>query len=1081
MGRGGALASAVAVSLTLASPVDAGVETDGSLGAAQSLAGPNYTIPSGLGTLQGNNLFHSFGTFSLVQGEQATFTGPSSLANIIARVTGGASSIDGTIATLTGGTPNLFLLNPAGVLFGPNASLNVEGSFHVSTADYLKFADGTKFLVAGGGGSALTTAAPAAFGFLASNPAGVAVNGATLELPTGATLSATAGAVSITNSTVTIVGGTVRADAVASSGETPLDPTKTASRTVTASGPVAITSSTLDMSNTPIDSASTGNFFIRGGTVTLNAGNLWADHYGAQPGGTFDLTGDQSITLTGQSDVDAESYGPGRSAGIGFTGGDITFDTRSQVHTVSNSFGESAPITIAAKGTLSVLGGAAAATITTSPVLGGKGGDIIVSAQKLLVDSQGGDGLYQTGLQNATYGSGAAGKISVTAGEAIFRDANSAVQSFSVFNGNGGDISLSARTITVDRSGIGSTAGLLPISRGNAGNVTVTASESLQILGGPDPAAIYSNNVVGNGHGGNVAVSAPDILLSGEAAIQAVTLGNGAAGRIAVEAGNTLRVENGATIGSAAAGNGDAGRVDVSAGSLTIDGKGFIAQIGSNSGGGNPSARGNSGEINITVRGTLHLLDGGSISTQTHGQGRAGKITVSAQDILMEWVDFHSAVDHSTSINSASLGSGNAGTISVTANNTLNLRGNANISTNTYGDGAAGDVAVYARSMTFDGAGTPHDGTAGLFSQSNAQPRLAFNDETIVHTAKGKAGNILVSATDSLSVIDGGTISTSTAGTGNAGNILIKVPTGTVTISGEGQIDSVATPGSSGNAGSVTIDPILISVVDRGRVSSGSGGSGNGGLVSLTGTNITVGTGGIVSARATGTGAAGNVTLTASDLLSITDGGQVLSSNTGPGPGGSILMSGGRLYLSNATIGTTAASGTGGNITIGTSGFFFVDRNGQIVTSATGGLGNGGNITVDAGGVLIRDGVMAANAVEGNGGNLLIRSRGAFIASPDSQLTATSQFGVQGTVAVQSPAQDVTAGLAELSDKLSGVEAVSHLACNRAQRRIGARSSIVARGRGSLPSDGDGPLAAYYASPLDGAASTSSPLSNTCR
>src|SRR5260221_9856387 len=91
------------------------------------------------GTSVGNNLFHSFGTFNVATGDSATFTGNSSVANIIARVTGGASSIDGTLRTATGGTTSLWFINPAGGPFGQNAQPDVTGSFHPRHAPPLKF------------------------------------------------------------------------------------------------------------------------------------------------------------------------------------------------------------------------------------------------------------------------------------------------------------------------------------------------------------------------------------------------------------------------------------------------------------------------------------------------------------------------------------------------------------------------------------------------------------------------------------------------------------------------------------------------------------------------------------------------------------------------------------------------------------------------------------------------------------------------------------------------------------------------------------------------------------------------------
>ena len=146
------------------------------------------------GTRVGTNLFHSFGDFNVATNHIANFLNNTNqnTTNILSRVNGGnPSNIFGTLQTTGFGAANLFLLNPAGIIFGPTASLNVGGSVHISTADYLRLADGARFNAVAGPADALLTSAPvAAFGFLGPQaPAAIAVQGSQLIVPNGETLS----------------------------------------------------------------------------------------------------------------------------------------------------------------------------------------------------------------------------------------------------------------------------------------------------------------------------------------------------------------------------------------------------------------------------------------------------------------------------------------------------------------------------------------------------------------------------------------------------------------------------------------------------------------------------------------------------------------------------------------------------------------------------------------------------------------------------------------------------------------------------------------------------------------------------
>ena len=131
------LATPAILILGLLAPAHAQIATDGTVGPRIELDGPEFDIRADLGRQAGRNLFHSFDRFSLRTGERATFSGPDQIRNVISRVTGGArSDIDGTIrSTIPGADCDFYFINPPGILFGPNASLDLQGSFHVSTAD----------------------------------------------------------------------------------------------------------------------------------------------------------------------------------------------------------------------------------------------------------------------------------------------------------------------------------------------------------------------------------------------------------------------------------------------------------------------------------------------------------------------------------------------------------------------------------------------------------------------------------------------------------------------------------------------------------------------------------------------------------------------------------------------------------------------------------------------------------------------------------------------------------------------------------------------------------------------------------
>ena len=283
------------------------ITIDGRFSPAQTLVGPNYTIGANLGRQVGGNLFHSFGQFSLSNTpvpESATFTSTGStgpISNVIGQVTGGSpSSINGNIQSNIAGA-NLYLINPSGIIFGPNATVNVSGSFRASTADYIKMSDGARFQATNPGGSTLSSAPPAAFGFLNATPGAIAVNGTTLGVPSRQTLGLIGGPVSINSGGLSAPGGTIRVTSVAGLGEVPVAKGTGSKPTVADHGSVNITN------NSSLDVRDGGSVFIRAGALTVNGSSqVNGDNSGPGSGGRLVLHADGNITLNDSASVHAD-------------------------------------------------------------------------------------------------------------------------------------------------------------------------------------------------------------------------------------------------------------------------------------------------------------------------------------------------------------------------------------------------------------------------------------------------------------------------------------------------------------------------------------------------------------------------------------------------------------------------------------------------------------------------------------------------------------------------------------------------------------------------------------------------------
>jgi filamentous hemagglutinin family protein len=169
-----------------------------------------YDITGGTTSRNGANLFHSFTRFGLNSGETANFISNPAIQNILGRVVGGDASLINGLIKVSGGNSNLFLMNPAGIIFGTNARLDVPGSFFATTASGIGF-DNRWFNATGVNDYASLIGTPNAFAFPAQS--GSIVNAGQLAVGTGENLTLLGGTV-VSTGELSAPGGQITVAAV---------------------------------------------------------------------------------------------------------------------------------------------------------------------------------------------------------------------------------------------------------------------------------------------------------------------------------------------------------------------------------------------------------------------------------------------------------------------------------------------------------------------------------------------------------------------------------------------------------------------------------------------------------------------------------------------------------------------------------------------------------------------------------------------------------------------------------------------------------------------------------------------------
>ena len=762
------LLSSVLLTHTFLPVSQAQITLDGSLGPRGALLGPRYYIGAEFGQLRGSNLFHSFGKFNVGTGESATFTGPNTVANIISRVTGGQlSSIDGQVRSEIMGA-NLFLLNPSGVMFGPNASLEVSGAFHVSTADVLRFADGATFSTNLSRESVLTVAHPAAFGFLSANPASITIRGSSLQVLAGQTLSVVGGDVDIAGqdlhpadgvSTLGAPGGRIHIASVAAAGEVPVNLPEFNVDAFGRLGRVALSQGAL------INASGNGGgvVLIRSGHLMIDGSSIFADNMGDVEGIGFGIdlriTGD--AVLTRGAAITTDSEGVGRARDIQITAGSVFMTDTAQIRSLPFDLGDGGNVVIHT-GHLTLTGGA---QISSTTLGSGHGGALSVMATDTITitgfDIEG----NPSGLFSNTFSRGDAGRVFVSAPTLRMDGGGIQAAALEESSGNAGDIEVRGARFTLNGGAQidNSTRG-----PGRSGGVTAVATEVIAIAGSDsaDNPSGFFGIAFDRGDAGRLSISAPTVSIDG-GRIQSLTLSDGNAGSIALEVGR-LTLTGGAQVSSSTRGLGRGGQVTVNATDAILvsgrDSAGIESAVFSQTFG--PS---DAGRVAVTTP-HLTLADGGRISTSSFGPGSGGEVSIAATESIS--IAGRDSEGNASGLFSTADKGGRGGNLQVTAPQ-FHLSDGGTISAQSSGAGDAGNILIQA--------GQTFQSRHGAITTSAEQ---------------GDGGNIRLIAGSLVDLRDSQITATVESGVGTGGNITISTQS---VVLNHSQIRADAFGGPGGN------------------------------------------------------------------------------------------------------------------------------------------------------------------------------------------------------------------------------------------------------------------------------------------
>jgi filamentous hemagglutinin family protein len=716
---------------------------DRTLGAESSQVIPNVNnLPVEVingGAIRGANLFHSFEEFNIAQGRRAFFFSPSpTIQNILARITGrNPSQILGILGTFGNSNPNLFLINPNGLIFGPNARLSIGGSFIASTASNVVFADGTLFQATPSQPSPLLTiSVPIGLQFT-TTAKDIRVQGSGLAVRSGKTLGLVGGNVTLEGANLVAPRGRIEIGSVAGDNLVNLTATNQGwnlgYRGVQNFQDIQLSQGAF------VDASgeSGGDIQLQGRRITLTEGSqVSAITRGAIPGGSFVVTATDAVEVSG---IDADGF---------------------------------------------------PSSLSTQTLGSAAGGDLRITTARLILR----DGAKVVTL---AFGAGQGGNLAITASEFVDVSGNSsngnsisaiAVQARDA--GATGNLTISTTQLRVRDGG---QIGTLTVGQGQGGTVNVTALDSIELSGTlPQDTSLPSGvfaRTNGAGAAGDLTLSTRRLIVRDGAQISASTFGSGDAGNLTVQASDSVeaigasadaRLSSGlyAQVDKGATGNG---------GALTVDTRRLVVRDGAQiSSGTIPTSKGAGGTLTVNASDSVEVIGTSAqtrsgLFTDTESDGDAGDLRIATGRL---------SVRDGGRVTAGTSGKGQGGTLTVIASNSVDVNGISGedspslLTTRTESTGAAGDLIIETGELTIQdraqvSVSSTGTGKAGNLQLTSGNLLLDHQGKLTAETLSGNGGDMRLQVQDLLLLRRNSQISTS-AGTaqtgGDGGNITLNTP-----------------------------------------------------------------------------------------------------------------------------------------------------------------------------------------------------------------------------------------------------------------------------------------------------------------